>query len=188
MRTNRLHIRVATLACAVALLLQMPPVMAGDQRDNDHNSRPVEVTFTKWFTGAPAVTDGFGDAEHHGLFTGVADGGAPGTFAGEVLQNQPSRHPDLQYQDNGPKPEIARLEAIYKVQAGDGSFTALIHGGSNNVTGVGLLDGTILAGWRTGAPVHVEFQRIPGTPGCVAAPIGATCWVGTIRVGRAPRD
>jgi hypothetical protein len=83
---------------------------------------------------------------------------------------------------------IVRLEAIYEIHNGDHSFTALIRGGSNNVTGAAQLDGTVLAGWRTGAPVHVEFDTIPGTTGCVGAPTGATCFMGTIRVGRAPRD
>ena len=61
-----------------------------------------------------------------------------------------------------------------------------------SVTGrAAQLDGVILAGWRTGASVHVEFDRIPGVPGtigCAGAPPGATCFVGTIQVGRAPRD
>ena len=72
--------------------------------------------------------------------------------------------------------------------AGDHSFTALIRGGTSGDTGAALLDGTVLFGWRVGAPVHVEFQTIPGTTGCVGAPPGATCFQGTIHVGRAPRD
>jgi hypothetical protein len=54
------------------------------------------------------------------------------------------------------------------------------------VTGAALLDGVILAGWRTGAPVHVAFDTI--TTGCFGAPAGKTCFVGTIHVGRVPRD
>lgn len=77
---------------------------------------------------------------------------------------------------------------MYKVQAGDQLFTALIRGGTNTVTGATLLDGFILAGWRTGAPVHVEFQTIPAATGCVGAPQGITCFEGTIQIGRAPKD
>ena len=45
---------------------------------------------------------------------------------------------------------IVRLEAIYEIRAGDHSFTALIRGGTNNLTGAAQLDGVVLAGWRTG--------------------------------------
>ena len=86
---------------------------------------------------------------------------------------------------------VARLEAVDEFHHGDNFFTALIRGGSDGVTGAAVLDGVILAGWRTGASVHVEFDRIPGVPGtigCAGAPPGATCFVGTIQVGRAPRD
>ena len=78
---------------------------------------------------------------------------------------------------------------MYEVVDGDRSFTALIRGGSE-CGGRGLLDGVILAGWRTGARVQVVFQRylaIAGRPSCVGAPGGKKCFVGTIHVGRAPR-
>jgi hypothetical protein len=77
---------------------------------------------------------------------------------------------------------------MYEVVDGDRSFTALIRGGTN-AAGAGLLDGVILAGWRSGAPVHVEFQRfLPSEGGCVGAPLGKTCFEGIIQVGQAPRD
>ncbi len=59
------------------------------------------------------------------------------------------------------------------------------------MTGAALLDGFVIAGWRTGAPVHVEFQTIaapsPAESGCVGAPPGRTCFQGTIHVGPAPQ-
>jgi hypothetical protein len=121
---------------------------------------PVAITFTKWIT---VGTDMAG-------FTG---GDVPGVFVGEVLQRQVSH--------NG---HVGRLEAMYEVQAneGDRSFTALIRGGSSLITGVGLLDGRILAGWRTGTQVHVEFQAMTN---CAGAPPGA-CFQGTIFVEQAP--
>jgi len=164
MRTIRMQRRVALLVGAIVLLLEMSPAMAGGHGDNN---RPVEITYTKWITTFP-------------LMEGFTGGDVPGVFVGEVFQRQVSVNPNL----NG----IIRLEAIYEVQVGDRSFTALIRGGTNAVTGAALLDGVILAGWRIGARVHVEFQTIPGTTGCVGAPIGKTCFEGTIHVGRAPRD
>ena len=164
MRTVRIHSRVACFVGAMALLLQSAPVLAGSH--DDHN-QPVEVTFTKWVTTFP-------------LMEGFWGGDPANTYVGEILQIQGSVNPALN--------SIVRLEAIYEIQNGDHSFTALIRGGTDNVTGAARLDGVVLAGWRTGALVHVEFDTIPATTGCVGAPAGSTCFVGTIHVGRAPRD
>jgi hypothetical protein len=76
------------------------------------------------------------------------------------------------------------LDALYEVQAGDHSFTALIQGGQNNVTRKALLDGVILDGWRTGARVHVEYTVISGCAGMPAGP----CFEGTIRILRDSDD
>jgi hypothetical protein len=77
---------------------------------------------------------------------------------------------------------------MYEVVDGDRSFTALIRGGTN-AAGAALLDGVVLAGWRIGARVQVEFQRyLPSEGGCVGAPLGKTCFQGIIHVGHAPRD
>jgi hypothetical protein len=73
---------------------------------------------------------------------------------------------------------------------GERSFSALIRGGQN-AAGAALLEGVILAGWRTGARVEVEFQRylaIVGRPSCAGAPDNTNCFVGTLHIGRAPRD
>ncbi len=164
MRTIRLNSRVACFVGALALLVQISPAAAEDHRDNN---RPVEVAFTKWVTTFP-------------LMEGFWGGDLANKFVGEVFQRQVSVNPAL----NG----IIRLEAIYEVENGDRSFTALIRGGTNNVTGAAQLDGVVLAGWRTGARVHVEFDTIPGTTGCFGAPAGKTCFVGTIHVGRAPQN
>jgi hypothetical protein len=164
MRTMRLHPRVACFVGAVALLVQISPATAEDLLDNN---RPVDVAFTKWVTTSP-------------LMEGFWGGDLANKYVGEVLQRQVSVNPALN--------SIVRLEAIYEIQNGDHSFTALIRGGTNNVTGAAQLDGVVLAGWRTGARVHVEFDTIPGTTGCFGAPAGKTCFVGTIHVGRAPRD
>ncbi len=112
-----------------------------------------------------------------GLFEGFAGDGILGSFIAEVLWRQVSV--------NG---HVTGLEAMYEVVDGDRSFTALIRGGSN-AAGLGLLDGVILAGWRTGARVQVVFQRyLPSEGGCAGAPVGKKCFQGIIYVGRAPRD
>jgi hypothetical protein len=144
------RIRVALFVCAIVLLLQISPALAGG---------PVAITFTKWITSG---TDMAG-------FTG---GDVPGIFVGEVLQRQVSH--------NG---HVTRLEAVYEVQAEDPehSFSALIRGGSS-FENFAALDGRILAGWRKGAQVHVEFTTMTN---CDGAPPG-TCFQGTIYVEQAP--
>jgi hypothetical protein len=172
MRTAGIHTRLAWLAGAVALLLQISPVLASDQ-DHDNN-RPVEITFTKWPITAPPPP---APQPPFGLFDGFSGDGLPGSFNAEVLWRQASL--------NG---HATGLEAMYEVVDGDRSFTALIRGGSNPA-GLGLLDGVILAGWRTGARVQVVFQRhLPSEGGCAGAPAGKNCFEGILYVGRAPKD
>lgn len=186
MKSSRIQRRVASFVSAILLLLPISPALAGGAHDarlemtqgsrtpgfpapateraGDTHRRAVDVTFTKWVTTSP-------------LMEGFTGGDVAGDFVGEVLQRQVSL--------NG---RIIRLEAMYEVQAGDHSFTALIRGGTNAATGAALLDGVILAGWRTGARVHVEFQTmIPSSPtesGCAGAPTGKTCFQGTIHIER----
>jgi hypothetical protein len=193
-----LRVRRRALACAavMTLLLPMSAVIAADQlnadRDNQHSGRPVTVSFTKWRVNVPA------DASQPPFqFDGTAHGPAAGTFVAEVLQRQSTSF-------NKFRNPLTRLEAVYEVQTdacvaapaicgldGDRSFTALIRGGQN-ASASGRLDGVILAGWRTGARVHVEFERhIPSSPtqfACADAPINTVCFEGTLDIGSAPKN
>jgi hypothetical protein len=173
MRTMRVYRRVVSFAGAIALVFQISPAFAEGRGDD---SRPVEVRFTKWVTTAP-------------LMEGFWGGDLANKFVGEIFQRQVSqRQADNCFLPAPNCGRLIRLEALYEVQNGDHSFTALIRGGTSGDTGAAVLDGTVLFGWRVGASVHVEFQTVPGTTGCVGAPLGATCFQGTIHVGRAPRD
>ena len=174
MRTIGIHTRVASFVCAVALLVQISPALAADDKDNN---RPVEITFTKWGAPPPPVLP----TPFFGLFEGFIGDGPLGSFNAEVLWRQASL--------NG---HVVGLTAMYEVvdEDGDRSFTALIRGGQN-AAGAAHFDGVILAGWRAGARVEVVYQRylaIAGMPSCEGAPINKTCFEGTIHVGRAPRD
>ena len=162
MRIVRSHRRVAGFVGALALVFLFAPALAA--RGDDHN-RPVELTFAKWFVSST-------------LMEGYWGGDLNNKYVGELLQRQVTVNPALN--------TVARLEAVYEFHHGTDFFTALIRGGSNQVTGAAQLDGVILAGWRTGASVHVEFDRVAA--GCVGAPAGIPCFVGTVQVGRAPRD
>lgn len=144
------------------------PVSSTETARNTHHG-PVDLTFTKWITTFP-------------LMEGFTGGDVHGRFLGEVLQRQVSR--DLR---------VIRLEAVYEVQAGDHSFTALIRGGTGetksgepaSVNGAAVLDGVILTGWRTGARVHVTFQTLTNCPG---APDARTCFQGAIHVEKTPEE
>lgn len=174
MRTSRIPGCVPRF---VAAILLMCPIATSRAQGLPDDNRPVKVTFEKW----PIP----GSTTPYTLLAGVTGGDIPGAYVGEVLHRVMS-----QAQPNHTR--VIWLEAMYEVQAGDRSFTALIRGGTNSVTGAAVLDGIVLAGWRTGAPVHVEFQTKPAPSaslsGCVAvtAPPGTTCFQGTIHVGRIP--
>jgi hypothetical protein len=172
MRTLGLHTRVASFLGAVALFIQISPAIA---TAHDHN-RPVYVTFTKWGIPAPPPP---ATQPPFGIFEGFSGDGAVGSFVAEVLWRQQSL--------NG---HVTGLEALYEVVDGNRSFSALIRGGQN-AAGQAHLEGVILAGWRAGARVQVVFQRYfanPTMPSCEGAPVNKNCFVGTIRVERAPKD
>ncbi|HVD78139.1 MAG TPA: hypothetical protein VNH43_11030 [Vicinamibacteria bacterium] len=164
MKTIGVGSRVGLFVSAVVLAVQISPARAGGEggtAGNTHHSR-VEVTFTKWITAFP-------------LMAGFTGGDVAGDFVGEVLDRKVSANL-----------LVTRLVAIYEVQAGDHSFTALIQGGQNNPGGIALggkalLDGFILTGWRTGARVHVEYVQMEN---CDGAPAGR-CFEGTITIERA---
>ena len=171
MKTHRRPL-VASFVIASVLLLRVSSAMAGPPGgagDQDARGR-VEFTYTKWITTPlPAALPW--------LMEGFVNDGPAGSFVGEVLERNVTTHPLI-------TPAIITLEAIYQVVDGDRSFTALVHGGTNGQTGAALLDGVILAGWRTGDRIHVEFQVLTN---CYGAPAGR-CFQGTIRVQRAPQE
>ena len=153
--------RVLAFVSAIALLLQMSPAIAGGQSLDDN--RPVEITFTKWGTSATAME-------------GFAEGYISGPFVGHLFR-----------QINSANGHVTLLEAMYEVLDTERPFAALILGGFGLPNG-GQLNGVILRGWRSGAPVHVEFIATrPANGGCIGAPPTVTlCFEGTIHIGRVP--
>jgi hypothetical protein len=164
---------IASVLIAFVLLLNMASARAAGRPDDRHKHDTI-VTFTKWVTTVVPPDPGQALASRF-LMAGVVGGDIAGDFVGEVLDRRVSTTGTVTSQ-------IVALDALYEVQAGDHSFTALIQGGQNNVTRKALLDGVILDGWRTGARVHVEFKVISGCAGKPAGP----CFKGTIRVLRDP--
>ena len=184
MRLPRSSIFAVLALGVIAVATSTEAVLADnpDHRRHRHN-RPVDVTFTKWGTTGT-------------FLAGIAGGDIAGRYVGEVLEGQTSTNPEL-----NPNPEglagpnfngVRKLEAVYQVNADDedASFTALIRGGQNQVTGVAQFTGFVVAGFRTGAQVRVVYQRyFAGDSHCLdaGAPVTANCFQGTIRIGPAPR-
>jgi hypothetical protein len=212
MKVIGVQCRVSLFLIAAVLLLQFSPGLAAGQPDaqqatiqgsrfpgmpvpstetkRDRRHGPVEVIFTKWGTAALPPSG----VQTRSLFKGFVGGYlGDGDFVAEVLGRQastpctalaPPCMPEIPV--TGP---VAMLEAIYEVRAGEHSFIALIQGGSNSAGG--RLEGVIVSGWRIGAHVRVGFQTyapLPTGPGCPdnRAPADRNCFVGTIRVERAP--
>jgi hypothetical protein len=204
---------LTSIAIPVVLLLQISPLLAAGKPDaqlattqgsrfpgvsvpshdtaKDNRRGPVDVSFTKWRTAQipppPAVTV-------RSLFAGIVGGDlGAGDFVGEVLDRKVSTPCSFTVPPCAPETpatitgSIVALQAIYEVQAGTHSFTALIQGGTNGVTSAALLNGVVLAGWRTGAQVHVAFQTISTCTDRDGDPHGP-CFQGTIRVERAPEE
>lgn len=168
-------------AFSTVVLLHASPVLAGEPRDGQLSATqgssvpgvpvpatdtarqprrpPVDITFTKWITTYPVLA-------------GFVEGDVAGDFAGEVLNFVSTTNPDIA--------AISSVEAVYEVhaRASRRSFTALIRGGQNNDAKTAVLDGAIVAGWRKGDRVHVEFTV---TADCAGAPAGR-CFQGTIHI------
>ena len=162
---------IASVLIAIGLLLNMASGRASGTPDDRHKHDTI-VTFTKWVTAVVPPDPGQALASRF-LMAGIVGGDVAGNFVGEVLDRRVSTSGTVTAQ-------IVALDALYEVQAGDHSFTALIQGGQNNVTRKAMLEGVILDGWRTGARVKVEFNVISGCAGKPAGP----CFEGTIRILR----
>ena len=147
---NRIrNLTFATLAAlAATLALPTSPALAA-QPDNTQ----VVVTFTKWVIAG-------------GVMPGIVGGElGNGVFAGQLLSLVPIA--------DG---QISKLDVRYGVVVGGGrSFNAVIHGTSDQQTGIGVLNGVIVDGWLTGAQVQVRFQAL-------ASAEHGTIFVGTITI------
>src|SRR5215471_9806215 len=166
---------IAAVMIASVLVLNMASALASGA-PHGHHKHDTIVTFTKWVTAVVPPIPGEAVASRF-LMAGIVGGDVSGDFVGEVLDRRVSTTGTVTV-------PIVALEALYDVQAGDHSFTALIQGGQNNATRKALLDGVILDGWRTGARVHVEYTVISGCAGKPAGP----CFEGTIRILRDSDD
>jgi hypothetical protein len=169
MKSHR-HAAVAAAVSACALVIYVSSPVTAAASDHAGRQRTTVLTFTKWVTtvvppvAAEAIASRF-------LMAGIVGGDVVGRFVGEVIDRRVSTTGTVTAQ-------IVALDALYEIQAGDRSFTALVHGGQNNGTRKAILDGIVVDGWRTGAAVHVNYDVVSSCAGKPAGP----CFEGTIRV------
>jgi hypothetical protein len=200
--------RVSPFLIAVVVLLPLSTALATGQPDaqqatiqgsrfpgmpvpstettRDGRRGTVEVTFTKWRTAVlppPGVS----------LFKGTVGGDlGAGDFVAEILDRKVSTPCTALAPPCTPgvtpptiTGSIAALHAIYEVQVGERSFTALIRGGSTSLGG--RLEGVIVSGWRIGAHVRVAFDTLSTCTDRDGVAHGP-CFDGTIHIGRAPKE
>ena len=173
MRTIGVHTRVAAFVGAVALLIQIAPALATDRRPQSARRRHLHEMGGDRTSSARAAAPVFG------LFEGFSGDLPVGSFVAEVLWRQPSL--------NG---HVTGLEALYEVVNGDRSFSALIRGGQNAEAGgpPRRRDPGRVAHRRASSGRVSEVSRESQMPSCEGAPVNKNCFVGTIRVERAPKD
>ena len=168
MRTIGIHTRFAWLFGAMALLVQISPALASDQ---NHDNRPVEITFTKWGAAPPAVPP----TPFFGLFDGFAGDGILGSFNAEVLWRQVSV--------NGHVPDSRPCTRWW---------TGTVR--SRHLSGAGrirlALACSTASSWPGGEPARgytSSFRGIsPAEGGCAGAPVGKNSFEGIIYVGAPP--
>ncbi len=138
------------LALVIVLVLAGVTVAAARSglglRSLDNQDNTVDVTFTKWFTGATTME-------------GVVGGAVgSGTFAGAVIEFKASGFNDT---------NMAYVEATYQVNGSKHTFTAHIHALQDNSLASGVIIGNVTDGWLNGASLNGEYKVIPaGAPGC----------------------
>jgi hypothetical protein len=88
----------------------------------------------------------------NGVWNGTVTGDAAGSLTTQLLSLDPA----------GP---ILKVSFAWIVDAGDQSFTAVLYGTLNTLTGEVEMDGTIVEGWLFGAQVHEEGQLVDPVAG-----------------------
>lgn len=88
----------------------------------------------------------------NGIWNGSVTGGVEGSLTTQLLSLVPA----------GP---VLKVSFAWIVDAGEQSFTAVLYGTLNTLTGQVEMDGTIVEGWLAGAQVHEEGQLVDPATG-----------------------
>ena len=129
--------RILVIAMLAVFALAAFPQAASASASGDLS--PVQLQFDK-------------QGGANGIWNGAVTGDAEGSLTTQLLSLQPA----------GP---ILKVSFAWIVDAGDQSFTAVLYGTLNTLTGQVEMDGTIVQGWLAGAQVHEEGQLIDPTTG-----------------------
>lgn len=129
--------RVFVIAMLATFALAMFPQAASASASGDLS--PVQLQFDK-------------QGSANGIWSGTVSGDVEGTLTTQLLSLEPA----------GP---ILKVSFAWIVDAGDQSFTAVLDGTLNTLTGQVEMDGTIAEGWLAGAQVHEEGQMVDAATG-----------------------
>lgn len=167
-------IRTQTRVGSIAILLLFHVSVAradGSGGSDGYHGPPVEVSFIKWITGWPNMA-------------GVVSGDVgPGTFAGEIIDYQPT-------------PAVTSIVADYHINVGSPQgFTAHNYVTQDNVAGTAVIRGVVTEGPLKGRQVRGEYQVVYPCPvinaqqGDAQDPPGvAPCFMGHLVVKAGWRD
>jgi hypothetical protein len=134
-KTTLTHIFMVAILAAFALAAFPQAASAGASLDLS----PVRLQFDK--------QGGAG-----GVWNGTITGDADGSLTTQLLSLEPA----------GP---ILKVSFAWIVSAGEQSFTAVLYGTLNTLTGQVEMNGTIVEGWLAGAQVHEAGQLVDPAAG-----------------------
>ena len=129
--------RIFVIAILAAFTLAAFPQTASAGASGDLS--PIQLQFDK-------------QGGANGIWNGTVSGDIEAALTTQLLSLEPA----------GP---ILKVKFAWIVEAGDQSFTAVLDGTLNTLTGQVEMDGTIVEGWLAGAQVHEEGQMVDPTTG-----------------------
>jgi hypothetical protein len=129
--------RIFVIAILAAFVLAAFPQAASASAASDLS--PIKLQFDK-------------QGGANGIWNGTVSGDIEGALTTQLLS----------LEQVGP---ILKVSFAWIVNAGDQSFTAVLYGTLNTLTGRVEMDGTVVEGWLAGAQVHEEGQLVDPAAG-----------------------
>lgn len=135
--SKKIFTRIFIIAVLAAVAMTAFPQAASASASGDMN--PIRLQFDK-------------QGGANGTWNGTVNGDVEGALTTQLLSLEPA----------GP---ILKVSFAWIVDAGNQSFTAVLDGTLNTLTGQVEMDGTIVEGWLAGAQVHEEGQMVDPATG-----------------------
>lgn len=134
---KKVFARICIIAMLAAFALTAFPQAASASASG--NLSPIQLQFDK-------------QGGANGIWNGIVSGDVQGSLTTQLLSVEPA----------GP---VLKVRFAWIVDAGNQSFTSVLDGTLNTLTGQVEMDGTIVEGWLVGAQVHEEGQMVDPATG-----------------------